>query len=203
MRKYRCPYCGKETFPLLIKLGLNLKFDVAPRCHSCKRVSVRKFVVGGNATYYLILFLSAILTACGTFASVEWDFDFGIILFPLAFIAFYLLFNYYFCYFDRVKEEGINEIINLQLMEVKDIWPDIRKGEIYVIGLLNPYDFASARDGYVIAMLENKFQDKLQFRILSKPPVEYFQLRGEVAIYSGNKRYAATLLTQQEPKPKR
>lgn len=195
MKKYRCPYCGRETFHLLIKLGLNTKFDVAPRCSLCKKVSVRKFVIGGHFIYSLILGLSALLTAYGIFASVKWNFNIGTLLFPIAFIAFYLVYNYYFCHFDRVQKEGEDEKIQIQLKETKNSWPDIRKGEIYSVGLLYPYDFATARDGYIIAMVENITGDKLLLRVLSKPPTEYFELKGDVAIFCYSKKYAATVIT--------
>ncbi|MBR4868844.1 MAG: hypothetical protein IKU10_06785, partial [Clostridia bacterium] len=80
-------------------------------------------------------------------------------------------------YFDCVQKEGEDEIIQLQLKE-KNSWPDIRKGEIYGMGLLYPYDFATARDGYITAMVENITGDKLLLRVLSKPPTEYFELKG-------------------------
>ncbi len=198
MKKYRCPYCGEEAFHLLIKLGLNTRFDAAPRCAFCKKVSFRNFVIGGHFLYDVILSVSALLTACGIFVSVKWGFAIGTLLFPIAFVAFYLFYNYYFCYFDRVKKDGSDEIIYLQLKEFRNSWPDIRKGEIYKIGLLKPSDFASARDGFAVAMVEDKNQDKLQLRILSKPPVEHFELKGEVAIYCYDKMYAATVITPPE-----
>ena len=193
MKKYRCPYCGREAFDLFVKLGLNTKFSSAPLCTFCKKVSFRNFIVGGHFAYSAILCLSALLTVYGIYLSVKLDFNIGALLFPIAFITFYLIFNYYFCYFDRVKKEGSDEIICLQLKEVKNSWPDIRKGEIYVIGLLKPNDYASARDGFITALLENKNQDKLHLRILAKPSTEYFELKGEVVIYYCDKMYAATV----------
>lgn len=195
MKKYRCPYCGREAFDLLVKLGLNTKFSSAPRCTFCKKVSFRNFIVGGHFAYSAILCLSALLTACGIFASVKWNFNIGALLFPIAFITFCLIFNYYFCYFDRVQKDGVDEKIQLQLKETKNSWPDIRKGEIYKIGLLYPYDFAKARDGYIIAMAENITVDKVLLRVLSKPSAEHFELKGDVAIYCGSTRYAATVNT--------
>lgn len=194
MKKYRCPYCGRETFDLLIKLGLNTKFSSAPRCSYCEKVSFRNFVVGGHFLYFAILGLSAFLTACGILASVKWNFNIGTLLFPIAFIAFYLIYNYYFCHFDRVQKEGEDEKIQLQLKETKNSWPDIRKGEIYEIGLLYPYDFATARDGYITAMVENITGDKLLLRVLSKPPTEYFELKGDVVIFCASTKYAATVI---------
>lgn len=191
MKKYRCPYCGGETFDLLIKLGINTKFNSAPRCSFCKKVSFRSFVVGGHLLYSLILYLSAILTAFAVFISFKLHFNIGALLFPLAFIAFYLIFNYYFCYFDRAQKEGADEKIQLRLKETKNIWPAIRKGEIYIIGLLYPYDFATARDGYITAMVENITEDKLLLRVLSEP---FFELKGDVAIYCGSTKYAATVI---------
>ena len=195
MKKYRCPYCGREAFDLLVKLGLNTKFSSAPRCTFCKKVFFRNFVVGGHFLYLVILCLSAILTVGGVFVSVKCDFNIGTLLFPLVFIAFYLIYNYYFCYFDRVQKDGEDEKIQLQLKETKNSWPDIRKGEIYKIGLLYPYDFATARDGYITAMVENITVDKVLVRVLSKPSAEHFELKGDVAIYCGSTRYAATVNT--------
>lgn len=167
---------------------------MAPRCAFCKKVSFRNFIIGGHFLYSMIKAISAILTVHGIYLSVKLGFNIGILLFPIAFIAFYLIYNYYFCYFDRVKKEGSDEIICLQLKEVKNSWPDIRKGEIYVIGLLKPNDYASARDGFITALLENKTQDKLQFRILAKPPAEHFELKGEAAIYCYDKMYSTIVL---------
>ena len=198
MKKYRCPYCGREAFDLFVKLGLNTKFSSAPRCTFCKKVSFRNFIVGGHFAYSAILCLSALLTVYGIYLSVKLDFNIGALLFPIAFITFYLIFNYFFCYFDRVQKDGVDEKIQLQLKETKNSWPDIRKGEIYEIGLLYPYDFATARDGYIIAMVENITGDKLLLRVLSKPPKEYFELKGDVAIYCGSTRYAATVNTPAE-----
>lgn len=198
MKKYRCPYCGRETFHLLIKLGLNTKFSTAPRCSFCKKVSFRNFIIGGNFLYLVILGLSVILTACGIFVSVKWDFNIGILLFPLVFIAFYLIYNYYFCYFDRVQKDGTDEKIQLQLKERKNSWPDIRKGEIYEISLQKPYNSDSVRDGFIIAIFESKTQDKLLFRILSKPSSEYFELKGEVVLFCESARYAAKVITPAE-----
>ncbi len=195
MKKYRCPYCGRETFNLLTKLGLNTEFSSAPRCTFCKKVSSRSFVVGGHFLYLAMLGLSAFLTVCGIFVSVKWDFNIGTFLFPFAFIAFYLIFNYYFCYFDRLRKQGVDEKIQLHLKETKNSWPDIRKGEIYKIGLLYPYDFATARDGYITAMVDKITKDKLLLRVVSKPPSEYFELKGNLVIFCDRTRYAATVFT--------
>ena len=151
--------------------------------------------MGGHFLYLVILCLSAILTVGGVFVSVKCDFNIGTLLFPLVFITFYLIYNYYFCYFDRVQKDGEDEKIQLQLKETKNSWPDIRKGEIYKIGLLYPYDFATARDGYITAMVENITVDKVLVRVLSKPSAEHFELKGDVAIYCGSTRYAATANT--------
>lgn len=195
MKKYRCPYCGREAFDLWVKLGLNAKFNGAPRCSFCKKVSFRSFVVGGHFLYYLILCLSAVLIAFALFISFKLHFNIGALLFPFAFVAFYLIFNYYFCYFKRAKKDGVDEKIQLQLKETKNIWPNIRKGEIYEIGLLYPYDFATARDGYITAMVENITVDKVLVRVLSKPPAKHFELKGDVAIYCGSTKYVATVVT--------
>lgn len=193
MKKYRCPYCGREAFHLLMKLGLNTKFDTALRCSFCQKVSFRNFIIGGHFLYSAILGLSAILTACGVFISVKSEFNIGTLLFPIAFIAFYLLYNYYFCYFDRVKKECSDEILYLQLKELKNSWPDIRKGEIYLIRPFRPRDFASARDGVVVAQLETKKQERLKLRVIVKPPEEHFELSDEIAIYCGD-TYIATAI---------
>lgn len=191
MKTYRCPYCGQLAFHLMLKLGLNTKLNTAPRCPFCKNIVIRKFVIGGHFLYSAILGLSALLTVCGILASVKGNFKFGALLVPLAFIAFNLLYNYYFCYFDRVKKEDSKETVFLQLKEVKNSWPDIRKGEIYEIHPLKPHDFASARDGVVVAQLETKKQERLKLRVIAKPPDKDFKISGEVAIYCNDTRYIA------------
>ncbi|MBQ6687501.1 MAG: hypothetical protein IJN03_03145, partial [Bacilli bacterium] len=163
---FRCPYCGKKAFLLNTKLGVNTNLEMAPRCPICKKVVFRNFVMGGHLMYSVILGLAAFCTIFGIVISRKLDFNFGTILFPVLLVVFYLVYNYYFCYFDiPIKKCVFARTMNIQLKECDNVWPNIRKGEIYELlpaDVREPY----YEDMYTIGMVEKIQKGEICFRII-------------------------------------
>lgn len=191
---FRCPYCGKKAFLLNTKLGVNTKLETAPRCPICKKVVFRNFVMGGHLMYSVILGLAAFCTIFGIVISRKLDFNFGMILFPLLLVAFYLLYNYYFCYFDRPIKNGISErTMNIQIKEMDKFWPKIRKGEIYE--LIPAGSRESFGEGtYTIGMVEKIKDGKVSLRIISAPTKDEFTIKDKLLILCGETQYSANVI---------
>lgn len=109
--RFRCPYCGVKEFSLITKLGINTKFGQAPRCHNCRRVSVRKFCFGGNLFYYIILGFSAALLLLMIVGFSKIGFSLGILLLVVFYMIFFFIFNYFFVILEK-------QIMNFQTMRL-------------------------------------------------------------------------------------
>lgn len=191
---FRCPYCGEEAFSLITKLGIVTKFDTAPRCPNCKKVAFRNFIVGGNLTYNLVLALSAIVVFFIVWLFAKINFSLGIVSAILAYIVFFICFNYYFCYFDKASNKNLyKEILCVQLKEMKNIWPNIRKGEIYQLFPLERKQFLN-EDIYTIAKVNNIKNGKIEFGIIKYPQNTDYNINNELVILTKDIQYAAKKL---------
>ena len=195
-KMFRCPYCGKKTFILIQKLGINTTFLSLPSCQYCKRSAFRNFVIGGYLTYYLIFYLALSCTFLGVSISVKLGFYQGVLLVPALYIAFYLTYHYYFCYFGRgyMYNGGPHEkIMNIQIKEMDKFWPKIRKGEIYE--LIPAGSRESFGEGtYTIGMVEKIKDGKVSLRIISAPTKDEFTIKDKLLILCGETQYSANVI---------
>ncbi len=191
---FRCPYCGKKAFSLMTKLGINTKLGQAPRCPICKRVAFRNFFIGGHLLYYVVLSLATFLFAFGVLMFIRTNFTFGIILAILSFPIIFISFNYYFCYFDKLSEKDLDkETIRVQLKEVNNVWPRIRKGEIYELFPAERRIFLN-EDIYTIAMVESIKKGEIKLRIINAPSKDEFVIKDELVILSKDMQYLAYVI---------
>ena len=191
---FRCPYCGKKAFSLMTKLGINTKLGQAPRCPICKKVSFRKFFIGGHLLYYAVLSLATILFVFGVLVCIKSNFSIGIILVALVFLILFISFNYYFCHFDKLsKKDSDEEIIRVQLKEVNNVWPRIRKGEIYELLPTERNNFLD-EDNYTIAMVQNIKKGEIELRVINDPSKDGFIISDELIILSKDMQYLAYVI---------
>ena len=178
----------------MIKLGITTKFGQHPRCPKCKRVVFRRFLIGGHFLYDFPLLLFTILSLCGIIVSENTDSAIGLTLSLLLFNVFYLVYNYYFCHFDRFNNNSSKEeMICIQLKEPNHIWPTIRKGEIYELVPENRRNSFS-EDMCTIAMTESIKRGNIRLRVISKPQDEKYLLKNEVVLFSESKIFLATMI---------
>ena len=109
----------------------------------------------------IIIALAALLCIGGIAISVTLNFNLGVLLSLLFFTAFYLTYNYYFCYFSGFyKKSEVKETICVQLKDATKVWPKIRKGEIYELLPAEKQNDFGEEISYTIAMAESIKKEK-------------------------------------------
>ena len=156
MMWFRCPYCGEPVFSPRIKMGIVSKFGTSPRCPLCKKVCFRNAAVGGFWGRGLWLYGIA-LVVIGVCLWIATTFD-QYVFIPLgiaAFVVAYILYNYYFCYFD-VAERAVKQqarYFSVAAQTEEKLWPTIRQGEIYTIQFPTE-GVRPDRSPYIIGMIQ-------------------------------------------------
>ena len=142
--KYRCPYCGEETFSFTEKAGFWIGRDRHEQSIFWAQCSLCRNRVGwflGKTKQWGHLLFVCIIPVVITLAYfyLLWNHpskDTNIIIlvsFPL-WIPIWFSLNYFFCHFDKrhKSEREADARIKMSVSQEQPLWPAVKKGEIYL-----------------------------------------------------------------------